>query len=65
MAKKVIGMSTLMLLLIVSGCAPAFEKETEVIQDTEQEAKKTVVIPSLQLDETYYQTLLPYAESSK
>ena len=64
MAKKVIGMSTLMLLLIVSGCAPAFEKETEVIQDTEQEAKKTVVIPSLQLDETYYQTLLPYAESS-
>ena len=64
MAKKVIGMSTLMLLLIVSGCAPALEKETEVIQDTEQEAKKTVVIPSLQLDETYYQTLLPYAESS-
>jgi len=64
MAKKVIGMSTLMLLLIVSGCAPALEKETEVIQDTEQEAKKTVVIPSLQLDETYYQTLLPYEESS-
>lgn len=64
MAKKVIGMSTLMLLLIVSGCAPALEKGTEVIQDTEQEAKKTVVIPSLQLDETYYKTLLPYEESS-
>lgn len=60
MAKKFIGMSTLILLLIVSGCTPSLKKDTEVIQDTEEQTTKTVIIPSLQLDETYYRTLLPY-----
>ncbi|MEI4770307.1 CamS family sex pheromone protein [Psychrobacillus sp. FJAT-51614] len=64
MAKKLIGMSSLILLLIVSGCTPSLDKETEVIQDTEKETTKTVVIPSLQLDETYYRTLQPYEESA-
>ena len=64
MAKKLIGISTMILLLIVSGCTPSIKKETEVIQDTEQKASKKVIIPSLQLDDTYYRTLLPY-EASK
>lgn len=58
-----LGISTLILMLIVSGCTPTLKKEQEVIQDTEQKTKK-VVIPSLQLDETYYRTLLPYEESA-
>lgn len=64
MAKKLIGMSTLVLLLIVSGCTPSPNNETEVIQNTEEEATKTVIIPSLQLDENYYRTILPYEESA-
>lgn len=64
MAKKLIGISSLILLLIVSGCTPSLDEETEVIQDTEKETTKTVIIPSLQLDETYYRTLMPYEESA-
>ncbi|GGA47149.1 CamS family sex pheromone protein [Psychrobacillus lasiicapitis] len=64
MNKKLIGITILVLLLIVSGCTPSPKTETEVIQNTEEEAKKTVIIPSLQLDETYYRTILPYEESA-
>ncbi|TQR17690.1 CamS family sex pheromone protein [Psychrobacillus vulpis] len=64
MAKKYLGVPILILLLIVSGCTPSLKKETEVIQDSEQDATKTVIIPSVQLDDTYYRTLLPYAESA-
>ncbi|WP_144511920.1 CamS family sex pheromone protein [Bacillus sp. FJAT-22090] len=64
MAKKIIGISTLVLLLIVSGCTPSPTKDTKVIQKTEEEATKTVIIPSLQLDENYYRTILPYEESA-
>ena len=63
MTKKYVGMSLLILVLIVTGCTPNQKNNTEVVQDTEQEAK-TVVIPSLQLDENYYRTLLPYEESA-
>lgn len=64
MAKKLIGISTMILLLIVSGCTPSIKKQTEVIQDTEQKTSKKVIIPSLQLDDTYYRTLLPYEASA-
>ena len=64
MAKKLIGMSSLILLLSVAGCAPSLDNATEVVQDTEQKTTKTVTIPNLQLDETYYRTLLPYEESA-
>lgn len=64
MAKRLIGMSSLILLLSVAGCAPSLDNATEVVQDTEQKTTKTVTIPNLQLDETYYRTLLPYEESA-
>ncbi|QFG00282.1 CamS family sex pheromone protein [Psychrobacillus glaciei] len=64
MAKKIIGILTMILLLIVSGCTPAIKKDTEVIQDTEQKTTKKVIIPSLQLDDAYYRTLLPYEASA-
>jgi len=64
MAKKYIGLSTLILVLIVSGCTPSLREEPEVLQNTEEEAAKTVIIPSLQLDENYYRTILPYEESA-
>lgn len=64
MNKKIIGITILVLLLIVSGCTPSPNTDTEVIQNTEEEATKTVIIPSLQLDEKYYRTILPYEESA-
>ncbi|MFJ7973482.1 CamS family sex pheromone protein [Psychrobacillus sp. NPDC096389] len=64
MNKKIIGIAILVLLLIVSGCTPSLNNETDVIQNTEEAVTKNVVIPSLQLDETYYRTILPYEESA-
>lgn len=64
MNKKIIGTAILVLLLIVSGCTPSLNNETDVIQNTEEAVTKNVVIPSLQLDETYYRTILPYEESA-
>lgn len=63
MAKKYVGMSLLILALIVTGCTPNQKSAPEVLQNTEEEAK-TVIIPSLQLDETYYRAILPYEESA-
>ncbi len=64
MNKKIIGIAILVLLLIVSGCTPSLNNETDVIQNTEEAVTKNVIIPSLQLDETYYRTILPYEESA-
>jgi len=46
------------------GCVPSNKKETELTQDTQQEKAETTIIPSLQIDESYYRTLIPYKESA-
>ncbi|WP_088005751.1 CamS family sex pheromone protein [Indiicoccus explosivorum] len=47
------------LALLLSGCVPSEEAET-----VENEEAETALIPSIQLDEQYYRTLLPYKESA-
>ncbi|WP_342559961.1 CamS family sex pheromone protein [Psychrobacillus sp. FSL W7-1457] len=63
MTKKYLVLALLILALVITGCTPNQKNDTEVVQNTEEEAK-TVVIPSIQLDETYYRTLMPYEESA-
>ncbi|MCL1697848.1 MULTISPECIES: CamS family sex pheromone protein [unclassified Lysinibacillus] len=46
------------------GCVPSKEKGTELTQDTQQEKAETTIIPSLQIDESYYRTLTPYKPSA-
>ncbi len=46
------------------GCVPSNKKETELTQETQQEKAETTIIPSLQIDESYYKTLIPYKESA-
>jgi len=46
------------------GCVPSDKKETELTQETQQEKAETTIIPSLQIDESYYRTLIPYKESA-
>lgn len=50
-------------LLLLSGCVPGQQNETEVVQDPAESEARTVVLPSVRLDETYYSTIMPYAES--
>lgn len=49
-------------LLVLTGCTPNQTQE-EVVQDPAESEARTVVLPSVRLDETYYSTILPYAES--
>lgn len=46
------------------GCVPSTKEDTELEQDTQEEKAETTIIPSTQIDETYYRTLIPYKESA-
>ncbi|MCH4827442.1 MAG: CamS family sex pheromone protein [Planococcus sp. (in: firmicutes)] len=50
-------------LLLLSGCVPSkTDEKTEVIN--EKEEVETAIIPSMQLDDQFYRTLLPYKASA-
>lgn len=49
-------------MLLLSGCVPSATNEAEVISSEEE--PETAIIPSMQLDEQYYRTLLPYKQSA-
>ncbi|HSJ39167.1 MAG TPA: CamS family sex pheromone protein [Planococcus sp. (in: firmicutes)] len=48
-------------ILLLTACVPTETNETEVIGTEEVE---TAIIPSMQLDEQFYRTLLPYKQSA-
>ncbi len=58
-AVKKIFLLTLSLLLLLSGCAPNFKKQDEVVQDKEDSGEKAI-IPNFKISDKYYQTILPF-----
>ncbi|WP_369413937.1 CamS family sex pheromone protein [Aquibacillus saliphilus] len=51
----------LAILLIVTSCAPSFNKQDEVVEETQDEtSQETAIIPSYNLTEETYRVLLPY-----
>ncbi|WP_077620430.1 CamS family sex pheromone protein [Bacillus sinesaloumensis] len=52
----IIGLSVLLLL---SGCAPRFDQETEVIQDPDKKGEKAI-IPRYNISDSYYKAVIPY-----
>ncbi len=59
------GLSAVLLaLLVLSGCAPTFEKQDQVVQEDQDSQAKKAIIPSYQISEGYYKTLLPYEPSA-
>ncbi len=59
MKNYVLGLAVVGLLL--TACTP--QQETEVVQDPQESEARSVVLPSVRLDDNYYSTILPYAES--
>jgi len=47
------------LMLILSACAPKFEKEDEIVQQTDDEQQKAI-IPKYSISESHYRTILPF-----
>lgn len=56
----------MVVVAMLTGCVPSFKEDTEVLQDTDEtEAEvETTIIPSMQLNDNYYKTLVPYKESA-
>lgn len=52
----------LILVLILSGCAPKFNSETEVVDDSDNK-EETAIIPKYKISDSYYQTILPFQPS--
>ncbi len=55
--------AVLAALVVISGCAPTFEKQEQVVQENETDQSRKAIIPSYQIADHYYRTLLPYEES--
>ncbi len=56
--KKKWVLAALSTMLLVSGCAPALQKDDEVTQENGDEA--TAVIPTYQISENFYRTIVPF-----
>ncbi|UII56349.1 CamS family sex pheromone protein [Cytobacillus spongiae] len=57
-----LSMIALSLILLLTGCAPNFQKEEEVVQENE-DTKKKAIIPKYQISDQFYRTLLPFEPS--
>ena len=62
--KRTSWIPAIISLMLIAGCAPELTKDTEVINETEKNDEvATTIIPSMQISQDYYRTLLPYAPS--
>lgn len=65
MIKRIMIMPSFIALLLLAGCIPALENsDEEVIQDNDEAAEETVIIPEFQIKDNYYRTLLPFKKSA-
>lgn len=56
---KKISIIVMSLLLLLTACAPNFEKKNDVVQDKE-DSKGKAIIPRYQISDQYYRTILPF-----
>lgn len=54
---------SIIVVALLAACAPSQEGDTEILTDETIEVE-TTIIPNMQLDESYYKTLIPYKESA-
>ena len=59
---KKLSILGMVLVLLLAGCAPGFDKEQEVVQDS-KDKKETAIIPKYKISDEYYQTILPFQPS--
>jgi protein involved in sex pheromone biosynthesis len=56
-------MVLLSLFLLLSGCAPNFNKQEEVVQEKQDDSKEKAIIPKYKISDQYYRTILPFEPS--
>jgi protein involved in sex pheromone biosynthesis len=53
----------LSLVLLLTACAPNFQKQEEVVQETDNSKKEKAIIPKYKISENYYRTIMPFEPS--
>ncbi|HEX5563478.1 MAG TPA: CamS family sex pheromone protein [Sporosarcina sp.] len=63
--KRLAALPIISAVLLLGGCLPSIgpDKE-EVIQENDEQIEETVMIPDVQVKDTYYKTLLPLKKSA-
>ena len=51
-------------VLLLGACTPSVSKDSELMQQSDDEDVETTHIPNMQLSDNYYKTLVPYKESA-
>ncbi|WP_019155508.1 CamS family sex pheromone protein [Robertmurraya massiliosenegalensis] len=57
-----ISLVVLAFFLLLTGCAPNFQKEQEIVQEKD-DSKEKAIIPKYKISDQYYQTILPFEPS--
>nr|WP_197969970.1 CamS family sex pheromone protein [Mesobacillus harenae] len=53
-------MAALSIMLLLSGCAPNFQKQEEVVQQKDNDTKEKAIIPKYKISDQYYRTIMPF-----
>ncbi|MFZ3591178.1 CamS family sex pheromone protein [Bacillus sp. DJP31] len=57
-----LGVFFIIAILFVSGCVPKFEKDEEIVSETDN-SKETAIVPKYKISDQYYRTVLPFKAS--
>jgi protein involved in sex pheromone biosynthesis len=55
-----LSMVALSLVLLLTACAPNFQKQEEVVQEKDDDTKEKAIIPKYKISEKYYRTIMPF-----
>ncbi|RSD22543.1 CamS family sex pheromone protein [Mesobacillus subterraneus] len=55
-----LSMVALSLVLLLTACAPNFQKQEEVVQKTDEDTKEKAIIPKYKISDEYYRTIMPF-----
>jgi protein involved in sex pheromone biosynthesis len=55
-----LSMVALSLVLLLTACAPNFQKQEEVVQKKDEDTKEKAIIPKYKISDKYYRTIMPF-----
>lgn len=55
-----LSMVALSLVLLLTACAPNFEKQEEVVQKKDDDTKEKAIIPKYKISDEYYRSIMPF-----
>lgn len=55
-----LSMVALSVVLLLTACAPNFQKQEEVVQKKDDDTKEKAIIPKYKISDKYYRTIMPF-----